>query len=227
LIIAIRRYLRYHKKSQLMNRYLTFGAVLCLLFSACDALIAPQDDLADQNIVQVFSSPEVKTIAKVVAFMDSTVFVACNCQSVQEGYSEFFSNPTFSEPSFNEGALEGLIKEMKAAGLFFEFWTVRRVNAPDSLKGVYLDFNMNGKLFKLVESVGQDEESIGEYYGYLMRDRNISPSLIALFPYDYSNVNYKRPGVRLIIAAHFIFLAESKKYSIKKVKPFRIEDTGL
>ena len=207
-----------------MNRYFTLGALLCLLISACDSIIAPPVDLSDQNIAQVFSSKETETTARVVAFMDSTIFAACNCQNVQEAYSEFFSNPTFSEPSFNESALDRLIIEIKGSGLFSEFWIVRRVNAPDSLKGVYLDINMNGKLFKLIESVGQDEESIGEYYGYLMRDRNISPALIAMFPYDYSTINYKRPSVRLIIASHFIFLAESKKYSIKREKPVRIED---
>lgn len=212
-----------------MTKYFTLGFALCLSLSACDTIIKPPVDTVDQNLTQVFSSKEVETTNRVIHFMDSTILASCNYKNVQEAYSEFFSNPTFSEPIFNEVAFEGLIKEMKKSGLFSEFWIVRRVNAPDSLKGVYLDINMNGKLFKLVESVGQDEESIGEYYGYLMRDRNISPALAAMFPYDYAAVNYKRPSVRLIVAAHFIFLAESKKYSINKPNVIRLgddEDSG-
>ncbi|SDC88978.1 hypothetical protein [Williamwhitmania taraxaci] len=212
-----------------MTKYFTLGFALCFSLAACDTITKPPVDTVDQNLTQVFSSKEVETTNRVIRFMDSTILVSCNYKNVQEAYSEFFSNPTFSEPIFNEVAFEGLIQEMKKSGLFSEFWIVRRVNAPDSLKGVYLDINMNGKLFKLVESVGQDEESIGEYYGYLMRDRNISPALVAMFPYDYAAVNYKRPSVRLIVAAHFIFLAESKKYSIKKPVSIRLgddEDSG-
>ena len=207
-----------------MNRNFTLVVALGLVISACNTLSNPPLVVDDQNMNQVFTAKEVKAAGRVIAFMDSTVFAACNCQDVVEAYTEFFSNPTFSEPNFNELALEGVIKEMKSSGLFSEFWSVHRVNAPDSLKGVYLDFNMNGKLFKLIESVGQEEEAIGEYYGYLMRDRDISPALVAMFPYDFATINYKRQGVRLILASHFIYLAEQKKYSIKKVKPVRFDD---
>jgi len=207
-----------------MNRYLTFGAILSVLLSSCNKLNTNSVEVNDQAIAQTFTPAEVKAVGAVVQFMDSTLLVACSCQNVEEAYAEFFSNPTFSEPNFNEFALERLIKEMKKSGLFSEFWSITRINTPDSLKGVYLDFNMNGKLFKLIESVGQEDEAIGEYYGYLMRDKDISQALIAMFPYDFANLNYKRSSVRLILATHFIYLSESKKYSTKKVKLVRIED---
>jgi len=207
-----------------MNRYFTIGALVCLVVSSCNKPNTPSFEMDDQAIAQTYTPQEVKAVSNVISFMDSTVLAACNCQDVEEAYTEFFSNPTFSEPNFNEAALNGIVKEMKEAGIFSEFWTIQRIDSPDSLKGVYLDFNMNGNLFKLIEIVGQEEEAIGEYYGYLMRDRDISPALVAMFPYDFANVNYKRPSVRLILAAHFIYLSESKKYSTKKVKPLRIED---
>lgn len=207
-----------------MNRYFTFGAILCVLLSSCNKLNTNSVELNDQAVAQTFTPEEAKAVGAVVQFMDSTLLAACNCQNVEEAYAEFFSNPTFSEPNFNEFALERLIKEMKKSGLFSEFWSITRINTPDSLKGVYLDFNMNGKLFKLIESVGQEDEAIGEYYGYLMRDKDISQALIAMFPYDFANLNYKRSSVRLILATHFIYLSESKKYSTKKVKLVRIED---
>lgn len=207
-----------------MNRYFTFGAILCVLLSSCNKLNTNTVEFNDQAVTQTFTPEEAKTVGAVVQFMDSTLLAACSCQNVEEAYAEFFSNPTFSEPNFNESALERLIKEMKRSGLFSEFWSITRISTPDSLKGVYLNFNMNGKLFKLIESVGQEDEAIGEYYGYLMRDKDISQALIAMFPYDFANLNYKRSSVRLILATHFIYLSESKKYSTKKVKLVRIED---
>jgi len=211
-------------RPQLMNRYLTFGAALFVLLSSCNKLNSNSVEFNDQAVALTFTHDEVEAVGDVVHFMDSTLLAACNCQNVEEAYTQFFSNPTFSEPSFNEFALERLIKQMKKSGLFSEFWSITSINAPDSLKGVYLDFNMNGKLFKLIESVGQEDEAIGEYYGYLMRDKEISQALIAMFPYDFANLNYKRSSVRLILATHFIYLSESKKYSTKKVKLVRIED---
>ncbi len=207
-----------------MNRYFIAGAVLLLLLSSCNKLNSNAKELNDRAIAQAFTSSEINAVDDVVRFMDSTLLAACKCQNVEEAYSEFFTNTTFSEPSFNELALEGLVNKLKTSGVFSEFWSVTRITTPDSLKGVYLDFNMNGKLFKLIESVGQEDEAIGEYYGYLMRDRDISQALIAMFPYDFTNLNYKRSSVRLILATHFIYLSESKKYSTKKVKQVRIED---
>ncbi len=195
-----------------------FIVVLVLSLGGCGFSPMQKLDLSDSAVEQTFSPKEVEGVNKIIRFMDSTAFSGCSCNDVVHAYANLrYAPEIFSQPQFDK-----LIASMKQLGLYQSFWTVQHDN--DSAKSVYLNFNMNGKLFKLIERLSDNDEVAREYYGYLMRDKDISPALVAMFPTDFPEIDVSRPAVRLLIASHLIFLRESEKYSKKKPIPLRLQD---
>jgi len=197
-----------------------YSIVLVLTVGGCGNNSMPKMNLSDPALEQIFPAKEIGGLDKIIRFMDSTAFAGCNCNSISQAYT----NLRYTPEIFNQVQFDALMEDMKQVGLYQTFWTVRQVN--DSVKSVYLDFNMNGNLFKLIERLSNDDDVAREYYGYLMRDMDISPSLEVMFPNDFPTIDVKRPAIRLLIASHLLFMRESKKFAKKEPIQYRIQDTN-
>jgi|GEM_PF-1691672 hypothetical protein len=194
------------------------GILLMLSVLSCGNFSSPKLNLSDSAIEQTFSPEEIVGVNRIIWFMDSTAFAKCHCSKLDQAYSKLKYTPAiFNEPKFN-----ALIAELKKDGLYQSFWIVR--HRSDSVKSTNLEFNINGKLFKLIERLSDDNEAAREYYGFLMRDRDISPSLLAMFPQDFPELDVKRPAMRLLIATHLLFQRESENFDKKTPELIRLED---
>lgn len=195
-----------------------------LFVSTCNAqnILKNQSDL---KIYSDYSENEIKVIREFMNYLDSKVEIfRYDSSSLNVFYRDTSS---YSESDLEEILSQLLVPEnlehikaslalLKSAKLFDDFWNIREVsfiniqkgtNDFDKTDGLELEINPNGKYYKIIEQIADENEIIYEYYELAFPMDWVTPGMVAiLFKSDTRNINFQSDSMRLIWIVHYITL---------------------
>jgi len=168
----------------------------------------------DRLIRNAFSKSEIDDLERMLTFFETQICCAqdISSTSILECYKAFFARMDKDEelgiynidiPFDNQRSLYGQISDSTFNDLW-KFGRTWKVDAPDTMK--YMTFNFDGAYFKFLQSFGQENKHIMDYYDACKISGSISPSQSAKILkmsdlYDISDVK-----IRLFIAIHYLTL---------------------
>ena len=178
----------------------------------------------DTYVVQIFNQEEISSLSMIVGFFDSLIVKNTGNQGVNQEYRRYFNAVSESE-SFEDlrthiGLASSidiikLIKQLKEEGIFNEIWNYEYgydYKTKDTVS-IRLTLNMQGKYFKLLESLGTKNDYLKEYVNTVQTSGCIPPSLIAgVMKTFYRDIDFQREVYRLVWAIHYITILSEKKY---------------
>jgi hypothetical protein len=169
-----------------------------------------------QSVKKHFSEEEIKDLSEIVSYFDERIRFE---KTIKKPYNDFFQHLSKAETNHEiTRIVEDYLPENQeifnkiSKDVFNKIWKSKNVYNPatnDSIK--ILSLNYGGDYYQFLGDFSKSGNPIlSEYFESFEIAGDLSPTMVALLQKKWDQLDLKNEGVRLIIAIHYVTIAESK-----------------
>ncbi|MDR2040490.1 MAG: hypothetical protein LBQ60_21450 [Bacteroidales bacterium] len=197
---------------------LTACAILILILinfgcSSSKYLLSENDDF-----ISIFTKEELMDLQILFDFFNQKISSDCDYRDLDKCYYTYLErNSTAYETGFTEFNIPiaeqldiySRISDSTFHTIWCFGWAVYQDYPQDTFK--HITYNPDGKYFKLLKRIGENDEIVEDYYKTIELVGDIAPSNIIEFVANYRAFNFGDLRIKFFIAIHYLTLNDQNE----------------
>ncbi len=200
-----------------MKNYILLLIIVIITLNSCNKNRVYTNLLRVPHLKEHFSKEEIKELSEALIEFENLLFEKSKSNDLSGNYSEFCivlkkiqTNPELIDEIKSYIPKNSKIFQHISNEVFSKIWIIETgYNKDTGISQKSLTLKMDGQYAKFINDFSQTSPILKDYAESLEISGCLSPAMVSIFQKRWEELDFNDMGTRLIIAIHYITLADS------------------